>query len=68
MSDCLSASQPLIASARPAVSRPVAAPLLAFALLVAASRVVLGLHYPSDVVAGAATGLLTAGLALAISG
>jgi undecaprenyl-diphosphatase len=31
-----------------------------FALLVAASRVVLGLHYPSDVVAGAAIGALTA--------
>jgi undecaprenyl-diphosphatase len=31
-------------------------------LLVAASRVVLGLHYPSDVVAGAAIG---GGIALA---
>jgi undecaprenyl-diphosphatase len=31
-----------------------------FTLLVAASRVVLGLHYPSDVVAGAAIGMLTA--------
>lgn len=29
-----------------------AAPLLAFTLLVAASRVVLGLHYPTDVAAG----------------
>ena len=36
---------------------PALAPLLVpFALLVALSRVVLGLHYPSDVVAGAAVG------------
>lgn len=33
-----------------------ALPLLAFSLAVAASRVVLGLHYPSDVIAGAALG------------
>ena len=33
---------------------------LPFTLLVAASRVVLGLHYPSDVVAGAALGALLA--------
>ena len=31
-----------------------------FALLVAVSRVVLGLHYPSDVLVGAAVGALTA--------
>lgn len=30
--------------------------LVPFTLLVAASRVVLGLHYPSDVLAGAALG------------
>lgn len=38
-----------------------ALPLAAFALLVALSRVVLGLHYPTDVAAGA---LLGGGLAL----
>lgn len=32
------------------------APLALFALLVALSRVILGLHYPSDVAAGAALG------------
>lgn len=31
-----------------------------FALLVAASRIILGLHYPSDVLVGAAVGALTA--------
>jgi undecaprenyl-diphosphatase len=42
---------------------PLAALLLVpVALLIALSRVVLGLHYPTDVVAG---GLLGAGLALA---
>lgn len=37
---------------------PLAAVLVPFTLLVAASRLVLGLHYPSDVVAGAALGAL----------
>jgi undecaprenyl-diphosphatase len=35
--------------------------LVPFTLLVAISRVVLGLHYPSDVLAGAALGALIAG-------
>lgn len=37
-----------------------------FTLLVAASRLVLGLHYPSDVVVGALLGALIAGLSLAL--
>ena len=40
--------------------------LVPFTLLVAASRVVLGLHYPSDVLAGAALGALIAATVLAI--
>jgi undecaprenyl-diphosphatase len=41
--------------------------LLPFAALVAGSRVVLGLHYPSDVLAGAAVGAALAELGLAFS-
>lgn len=40
-------------------------PLVPFAMLVAASRVVLGLHYPSDVLAGAALGALLGGAGVA---
>ncbi len=37
-----------------------AAPLWVFTVLVATSRVVLGMHYPTDVLAGAAIGWVTA--------
>lgn len=37
-----------------------------FAALVAASRLILGLHYPSDVIVGAAIGTALASLSLAI--
>ena len=40
--------------------------LVAFTLLVALSRMILGLHYPSDVVIGALLGWLLAKLSLAI--
>jgi undecaprenyl-diphosphatase len=40
--------------------------LVPFTVLVGLSRVVLGLHYPSDVAAATAIGLLLAGLSLAI--
>jgi undecaprenyl-diphosphatase len=40
--------------------------LVPFTLLVAASRVVLGLHYPSDVLAGAALGALFGLLGLSL--
>ena len=42
------------------------APLVVFTVLTAASRVVLGLHYPSDVLAGAAIGGAVAGLSLGL--
>ncbi|MCX7960893.1 MAG: phosphatase PAP2 family protein [Burkholderiales bacterium] len=46
--------------------QPGLAPLVVpFALLVAASRVVLGLHYPSDVLAGAAIGAAIAAASFA---
>ncbi|MEM1175128.1 MAG: phosphatase PAP2 family protein [Pseudomonadota bacterium] len=40
--------------------------LLPFALLVAASRIVLGLHYPSDVIVGASIGLALASASIAL--
>ncbi len=40
--------------------------LLPFALLVACSRVVLGLHYPTDVLVGAALGLSIAGAGIVL--
>lgn len=44
---------------------PLLAPVaIGFALLVAASRVILGLHYPSDEVVGAALGAALASLSL----
>ena len=57
------ASMSLIACA----SFPELAPVLfPFAALVAASRPILGLHYPSDVLAGAALGAVVAGLVLSV--
>jgi undecaprenyl-diphosphatase len=40
--------------------------LVPFAALVALSRPILGLHYPSDVVAGAALGALIASISLTL--
>lgn len=45
---------------------PLAWLLVPFTLLVAASRVVLGVHYPSDVLAAIGLGMLIAGISLSI--
>jgi undecaprenyl-diphosphatase len=46
------------------VSRPAGAAFLAAATVIAVSRVALGLHYPSDVLAGALIGWATAQLVI----
>lgn len=40
--------------------------VIPFSLMVAASRVVLGLHYPSDVLAGAVIGIVMSGISMRI--
>lgn len=45
-----------------------ALPLVPFAMMVAASRVVLGLHYPTDVIAGATLGAALARGSIALAG
>lgn len=47
---------------------PYAAAALLIACLVAAGRMVMGVHYPSDVLAGTGLGILFAGVCLFISG
>jgi undecaprenyl-diphosphatase len=42
--------------------------LIPFAALIALSRVVLGLHYPTDVAAGGVIGLVLALASLALAG
>ena len=43
-------------------------PLMALAALIAASRVFLSLHYPSDVTVGAVVGVTVASLVIMIAG
>lgn len=47
---------------------PIAVPVFLVAASVAASRVVLGLHFPSDVLAGSAMGALIGGCVFALLG
>ena len=55
-------------SARPAVSAAVLAGACTFILLMGASRVVLGVHYPSDVLAGWLAGAAIASVAWLLTG
>ncbi len=46
----------------------IAAPLMVWAILVGASRVLLGVHFPTDILAGAALGLTVASISVALVG
>lgn len=50
----------------PFVSRPAAVAAVGYAVLMAWSRVYVGVHYPLDVVAGAGLGLVAGGLVVAV--
>lgn len=63
---CFSAAGIAVAAAF--VSAPLAAVLAALACLIAATRVLTGVHYPSDVLAGLAFGALSAAAGFALLG